>query len=187
MPLSKLHAVTLSLIVSFAASLSVANTHAGIGTSVPISAQLATNMAASLFPVGATLQQGNLLLSKPVIVFLDEQRIAIRARFQAYDHRPEQGIAVSEMGHTQISGELQYDPKTKEILLHNPDIDELKFDRDNSASQRFRDQLEAQWAIKTSSPLRSKIPPHPYLSPFKEHIHNISYNGKHINLDLYYQ
>lgn len=185
--MSKLHAVTLSLIVSIAASLGAANIHAGIGTSVPISAQLATNMATSLFPVGATLQQGNLFLSEPVIVFLDEQRIAIRARFQAYDHRPEQGIAVSEMGYTQVSGELQYDSKTKEILLHNPDIDELQFDRNNLATQRFREQLEAQWIIKTSSPLRSKIPPHPYLSPFKEHIQNISYNGKNINLDLYYQ
>ena len=177
----------LSLLIGFTALFISKISHAGVGTTVPISAELASSIAENLFPVAAKLRQGNLFLTEPEILFIDQKRIGIRARFQAYDHRPDEGIAVSEMGRTLITGELQFDNGTKEILLKNPKMDEIEFDRSNAATQSLHKALQAQWSLDVANPLRSELPPHPYILPFKDNIEDIFYDGKSISLKLYYR
>jgi hypothetical protein len=36
------------------------------------------------------------------------------------------------------------------------------------------------------SPLRSEIPPHPYVQPFREHVSGLSYDGRTISLEIMY-
>ena len=85
--------ILYSLILSSAGAGS-----AGIGTTVPISVELASAMSSSLFPVALDLEPSHVFLTQPQLVFLDEKRIGLTTRFQIYDHRPEQGIALSETG-----------------------------------------------------------------------------------------
>jgi hypothetical protein len=158
-----------------------------IGTTVPISAELGTSIAGDLFPVTLKLTQGNLFLSEPVLLYQDNRRIGMQVRFQAYDHRPAQGVAVSEMGRAIFSGSLGYDAQTRQVLLHNPRMDKLSFDRKNDATLRFLTELNAAWSAQVTNPIRAELPPHPYLVPFKNNIQNLSYDGKNIILTISYE
>ncbi len=71
-------------------------TLAAINSVVPISAELATSIAGQLFPAGLDLNTGSLLITAPEVVFVDSERLALKVRIQAYYHRPDQGIAISE-------------------------------------------------------------------------------------------
>ena len=160
---------------------------AQLGTTVEVSQELATSVAQSLFPITVKLDRGNLFLTEPTVAYIDGKRIALRSRFQAYDHRPAQDIAMSEMGSAIISGELDYDIASREILLHNPHIDSLEFDRKNSTSELFSTAINSVWTEQVKNPLRSEIPPHPYVITFKDNIRDISYDGQNINLQIAFE
>lgn len=157
------------------------------GTTVPISASLATGIAADLFPVTVKLSKGNLFLTDPVALFLDGGRIGMQVRIQAYDHRPDEGVAISEMGQATFSGTLDYDAATQQILLGDPRIDKLTFDRENAVTRSFLDSMKSAWSAQVTNPLRADIPPHPYVLPFRNNIRNLAYDGKSIILTLSYE
>lgn len=157
---------------------------AAIETSIPISADTGTSIARELFPVAVKLPTGNLYLTDPSLLFLDKQRVGMQIRFQAYDNRPLEGIAISEMGRAVISGKIGYDPSTRQILLHDPHIDKFEFDRQSAVTQRLSTELNAGWSVQITNPIRSDLPPHPFLLPFVGNIKNIFYDGKSINLAL---
>jgi hypothetical protein len=159
----------------------------GIGTTVPISSALGTSIASDHFPLTVKMDKGNLFLTEPRVLFLDEKRIGMQVRFQAYDHRPAEGIAVSEMGRAQFSGELGYDLGARQVLLHKPKIDKLEFDRENEVTHRLLGELKTTWAKQVTNPIRSELPQHPYILPFKENIQDLSYDGKSINLSIFYE
>lgn len=160
---------------------------AATGATVPISAELGTSIASDLFPVTLKLKEGNLFLTAPALLFLDPQRIGMQVRFQAYDHRPQQGIALSETGSAQLSGAPDYDPASRQILLLDPRIDSIRFDRNNEATRRFLAEMQAAWTAQVDNPLRSVLPPHPYLLPVRNNIQDISYDGTSITLTLSYE
>lgn len=54
---------------------------AAINSVVPISQELATSIAGRLFPAGLDLNTGNLLITQPEVVFVDSERLALKARF----------------------------------------------------------------------------------------------------------
>lgn len=177
----------LALLAIFSLSFVTGESVSAQGTSVPISAGLATGIAADLFPVTVKLSQANLFLTNPVALFLDDGRIAMQVRFQAYDHRPAQGIAISEMGQATFSGILGYDSGTRKILLTDPAIEALDFDQENAVTQHLLSEMNTTWSAQVTNPIRAEIPPHPYLLPFANNIQNLSYNGKNIILTLSYQ
>jgi len=154
----------------------------GIGTTIPISVELASAMSGSLFPVALDLEPSRVFLTRPQLAFLDEHRIGLSARFQIYDHRPELGIALSETGQVFVSGKLDYDSGEKKIVLHQPRLETLEFDRSNEASAQFTRDINGAWSSLISDPIRSEIPPHPYLSPFKDYVQGIGYDGQAIYL-----
>jgi hypothetical protein len=160
---------------------------AAINTTVPVSEESASSIAVSLFPVALKLEQTNLFLTNPQVVFMDNERIGIRASLQAYDHRPEQGIAISETGKAMLSGRVSYDRNTSQVLLHDARVEVLAFDRANAATRRFSRELEAAWSTQVKNPIRTELPPHPYLVPFRNNIDQIVYDGNHIGLVLVYQ
>ena len=160
---------------------------AAISSVVPISQELASSIAEKLFPGGLDLNTGNLLMTEPEVVFVDSERLALKVRIQAYHHRPDQGIAISEMGWAQISGGLDFDPETRQILLHNPSIDTLDFDRKNEASNSFHSDISETWLNQVSNPMRADIPPHPYIVLFKDNIRNVTYDGQNINVEIAYE
>jgi hypothetical protein len=160
---------------------------AGLGTALPISAELGTSIAREQFPVTIALPKARLFLTEPTLLFLDQKRIGIQVRFQAYDHRPLDGVAISETGHAAFSGELDYDPAERKILLHKPRIDRLQFDRKNTVAQGLQRELQAAWSAQITDPMRSALPPHPYLLPFREHIQDLSYNGENIVISVNYR
>ena len=162
-------------------------TLAAVETVIPISQELATSIADTLFPAGLELNTGNLRMTEPEIVFVDSERLALKVTFQAYDYRPEQGIAISEMGRGQISGALGFDRVTRQIVLYKTSMDSLSFDRQNKASQRFRADITSYWSSQTSNPIRADIPPHPYIVLFKDNIQNITYDGQNINVEVAYE
>ncbi|MFT4822831.1 MAG: hypothetical protein ACI9J0_000747 [Cryomorphaceae bacterium] len=157
---------------------------AGFGTVVPISAELASAMTGSLFPVALDLEPTRVFLTQPQLVFLDQKRIGLTTRFQIYDHRPEQGIAASETGQVSVSGALDYDIQNRLIVLHQPKLEKLEFDRKNKASEHFQAMIKHAWSTQISDPIRSQIPPHPYLSPFQDYLQDLTYDGKSIYLQM---
>lgn len=173
--------------LGFLLILCVAKAYSGAETSLPISAELATSIAADLFPVTLSLSKGKVFLTEPKMLFLDSQRVGMQVRFQAYDYRPEAGVAVSEMGQAQISGMLDYNQASRQILLHDPRIDELEFDRTSAVTVSMHSQMKAAWSAQVSDPIRSEIPSHPYTLLIKDNIQDLSYNGKVINLKVLYE
>ena len=156
-------------------------------TTVLISAELGTSIAADLFPVTIKLTPGNVFLTEPRLLFLEQGRIGMQVRFQAYDHRPAQNIAISETGRAAFSGRIGYDPVTRQILLHDPMIDTLEFDRNSTVTKSILAQLQDAWRTQATNPMRAELPPHPYLIPFRNNIQALSYNGNNINLTVSYE
>jgi len=160
---------------------------AGIRTTLPISAELGTSIAREQFPVTVALPKARLFLTEPTLVFIDRERIGIQVRFQAYDHRPEDGVAISETGHATFSGELDYDAAERNILLHKPRIDRLQFDRKNADARSLQQELQTAWSAQITDPMRSELPQHPYLLPFRENIEDLSFDGDNIIISVNYR
>ena len=177
----------LALFTIIASTLLRNSALAAISSMVPISQELATSIAGKLFPAGLDLNTGNLLITEPEVVFVDSERLALKVRIQAYYHRPDQGIAISEMGWAQISGGLDFDPETRQILLHNPSIDTLDFDRQNEASRNFRSDISENWLNQVPNPMRTDIPSHPYIILFRDNIRNVTYDGQNISVEIAYE
>jgi hypothetical protein len=185
--MKSLRARTLSTLIGFSLILCVTKAYSGEGTTLPISAELGSSIAADLFPVTLNLSIGNVFLTEPRLLFRDNQRVSLQASFQAYDHRPEEGIAVSETGHAIISGRLDYDLVSRQILLHDPRIDELTFDQTSGVTQDLHHRIKAAWSALVTNPIRSEIPTHPYTLLIKDNIQALSYDGKRINLTVLYE
>ena len=177
----------LALCMVCSLTIGAGTVFSAVGTSVPISATLATAIAADLFPVSLKLNKGNLFLTNPVVLFLENGRVGIRVRFQAFDHRPAEGIALSETGQATFSGIPGYDAATQKILLTDPNMDDVEFDHSNDATRNFLQQINSVWSAQVTNPIRAEIPPHPYMLPFRNNIENISYDGRNIILTLSYQ
>ena len=156
-------------------------------TSFEVSSEMGNRLAAEEFPLTLELEPERLFVTQPVLIFLDKKRLAISVRFQAYDHRPAAQIAVSETGDARFSGELDFDPVAHRILLHNPRLDSLEFDRDTPEATSLSEKIKEAWLAQVSNPLQADIPPHPYITPFKENIRDISYDGKTITLHISYE
>jgi hypothetical protein len=171
----------------YGALLLISLATAAFNTTVPVSEESASSIAVSLFPVAVKLAQTNLFLTNPRVVFMDSERIGIRASLQAYDHRPAEGIAISETGEAMLSGRVSYDRATRQVLLHDARVESLAFDRTNAATRRFSRELQAAWSTQVTNPIRTELPPHPYLAPFRNNIDQIVYDGDHLSLVLVYQ
>lgn len=182
-----MRASILFLAMAFTLLVSGGRAFAAVTTTVPISAELGTSIAGDLFPVTVKLTEGNLFLTEPVVLFLEQGRIGMQVRFQAYDHRPALGIAISEMGRATISGKMGYDLGTRQILLQDPRIDKIAFDQKNQETERLLSAVKAAWATQVTNPIRAELPPHPYLLPFRNNIQDLAYDGKSINLTVSYE
>ncbi len=176
-----------SLLCGIAALLVAAGVSAGFGSSVPVSAELVTNMARSMFPQALALGQVNLFLSEPTVLYPDARRVAVRMRVQAYDHRPEQGVALSEEGVAMLSGVLGYDRETRQVLLYDPQLDELSFANDNAFTRKALQGVHGEWQARVSNPVRAEVPPHPYLQPFRNGIVDVSYGEEGIVIQVWYE
>ncbi len=181
-----LRARLLAACAGFLVSMWAASGLAAVATRVPVSAGLATGIAADLFPVSLKLAEGTLFLTNPVVLFLENGRVAVSLRFQAFDHRPAEGIAISEMGQATFSGVPGYDSDARKVLLLEPKIDSLAFDRGNDATQAFLQQIHAAWSAQVTNPVRVEMPSHPYLLPLRNNIQDITYDGRNILLTLSY-
>ena len=159
---------------------------AGFATTVPVSAETATGIARSLFPVTLALGSEKLFLTEPAVVYVDDRRLALEFRLQAYDHRPAQGIAISETGRARVSGEMGYDPKTRQVLLYEPRLDQLLFDRQNDVTRRLQAGVQGAWREQLSNPIRADLPPHPFIAPFREGIQDVFYQKHSIYIQVWY-
>jgi len=160
--------------------------HPAFDTSFEVSSEMGNRLAANEFPLTLELEPERLFVTQPILIFLDKKRLGISVRFQAYDHRPAANIAISETGDAQFSGELDFDPVSHRILLHNPKLDSLAFDRDTREAMLLSEKIKKAWQEQVSNPLRADMPPHPYIAPFKDNIRDISYDGKTITLHISY-
>jgi hypothetical protein len=176
-----------ALITIIASTLLRNPAFSAINSVVPVSQALATSIASNLFPVGLELNTGNLLVTAPEVIFVNTERLALKVKIQAYYHRAKQDIAISEMGWAQISGELDFDAETRQILLKNPSIDSLSFDRKNKASENFHTDISDNWLSQVTNPMRTDIPAHPYIILFKDNIKNVTYDGQNINIEIVYE
>ncbi len=153
-------------------------------STLTVSQDLANLITTTQFPLGLTLARGKVFLSKPSMLFLPQPRIGLAVKFQAYDHRPAQGIALSETGRAQISGVLDYDPTIRRLLIRDPQLEQLVFDRDNAASAQFRQDMEATWAQQVTNPIRTELPQHPFLMQLRRNLLSIGYDGSSILLHV---
>lgn len=160
---------------------------AGFATTVPVSADSATNIARSLFPVSFAAGTGTLFLTNPVVIFIDDRRLGLQVRFQAYENRPDKGIAISEEGQALVSGEVGYDATGKQVLLYDARIDKLVFDRDSTVTQRLRADIQSAWRAQISNPIRADLPPHPLILPFRESIEDVTYAKRSIYIQVVYK
>ena len=177
----------LCLIAAVAALLPVGGAFAGFATTVPVSAESATNIARNFFPVSLVAGTGNLFLTDPVVVFIDDRRLGLQVRFQVYENRPEKGIAISEEGHALVSGEVGYDLASKQVLLYDANVDELVFDAESNVTQRLRADIESAWQAQVTNPIRADLPPHPLIQPFKDGIQDVTYQKRSIYIQVFYK
>ena len=178
----------MACLVIAAGTLAIAlRGYAGFGTTVPVSAETATNIARSLFPVSLEVGTGNLFLTDPLVIFLDDRRIGLQVHLQAYEHRPEKGIAISEEGTALVSGEVGYDLPTRQILLYAPRMDKLVFDRESDITRRLRAEMQGAWQAQVTNPMRADVPPHPFILPFKEGIQDVTYEKRSIFIQVWYK
>jgi hypothetical protein len=175
------------LLVSFAALLPVVGANAGFATTVPVSADSATNIARSFFPVSLVAGTGNLFLTDPVVVFIDDRRLGLQVRFQAYENRPEKGIVISEEGQAMVSGEVGYDLENKQVLLYEAKVDELVFDTESNLTERLRADILSMWQAQVTNPIRADLPPHPLILPFKDGIQDVTYEKRSIFIQVFYK
>lgn len=182
----RLWSAPLLLLLTLANMPGGAPAYAGFGTTVPVSAETATNIARSLFPVSLDVGPGKLFLTDPVVIYLDDKRVGLQANLQAYEHRPEEGVAISEEGEVTVSGELGYDLKTRQVLLYSPRLDNLSFDKPGDVTRRLRAEVQAAWDSQVTNPIRAAVPPHPFIQPFKEGIQDISYSKQSIFIQVWY-
>ena len=178
--------VPTALLIGFAILVFASPGRAGFGTTVPVSAETATNIARSFFPVSLSVGAGKLFLTNPVIIFIDDRRIGLQAHLQAYEHRPEAGIAVSEEGQVLVSGEVGYDLKTREVLLYAPRIDKLTFNNESEVTRRQRAEVQGAWESQVTNPIRAPVPPHPFILPFKDGIQDVTYEKRSIFIQVWY-
>ena len=160
---------------------------AGFTTTVPVSADSATNIARGLFPVSFAAGTGTLFLTDPTVIFIDDRRLGLQVHFQAYENRPEKGIAISEEGQALVSGEVGYDPVSKQVLLYNASIDKLIFDAESAVTQRLRADIQSAWKAQFSNPIRADLPPHPLILPFRDGIRDVNYDRRSIYIQVVYK
>lgn len=177
----------VSLILLCSGLFAVTGASAGFATTVPVSADSATNIARSFFPVSLVSGSGNLFLTDPVVVFIDDRRLGLQVRFQAYENRPEKGIAISEEGQALVSGEVGYDLESKQVLLYDARVDELAFDTESSVTQRLRADIQSAWQAQVTNPIRADLPPHPLILPFKDGIQDVTYEKRSIYIQVFYK
>jgi hypothetical protein len=173
-------------LLAFTALLPVLRGYAGFATTVPVSAETATGIARSLFPVALQLGAGKVFLTNPAVLYLSDRRIGLQAHFQAFDHRPEQGVAISEEGQLLVSGEVGYDARTRQVLLYAARLEQLNFDNENEASKRFRAEVQAAWDAQVTNPVRADLPPHPFILPFRDGIQDVTYEKRSIFIQVWY-
>ena len=161
-------------------------THAAFDTAFVVSSEMGNRLAADGFPLTLELGPERMFVTQPILIYLDKERLGISVRFQAYDHRPAEKIAISETGDAQFSGELDFDPVTCQILLHEPKLDSLKFDRDTVESRLLSEKIRKIWQQQINNPLEADVPSHRYIAPFKDNIRDISYDGENITLHIFY-
>ena len=164
-----------------------AQVQAGFASSVPVSAQLATGIARSMFPQALALGQLNLFLTEPAVIYQDARRLAIRMQVQAYDHRPEEGIARSEQGSALLSGEPGYDPASGPVLLYEAQLEALDFANNNALTRQVRQEVGAAWKSRVSNPVRVDMPPHPFIQPFRGSIRDVTYGKDGIVILVWYE
>ena len=160
---------------------------AGFATTVPVSEASATNIARSLFPVSLAAGSGTLFLTNPVVIFIDDRRLGLQVHFQAYENRPEKGVVISEEGQALVSGEVGYDPRSKQVLLYEARIDELVFDTDSAVTRGLRADIQSAWQAQVSNPIRADLPPHPLILPFKDGIQDVTYEKRSIYIQVLYK
>jgi hypothetical protein len=187
MKVKTLRICAAGLIFAVAYLLPVVAANAGFATTVPVSAETATNIARSLFPVSLAAGTGNLFLTDPHVVFIDDRRLGLQVRFQAYENRPEQGIAISEEGLVLVSGEVGYDLASKQVLLYEARVDELAFDTDSDVTRRLRADIQLAWDAQVTNPIRAELPPHPFILPFKDGIQDVTYEKRSIFIQVFYK
>jgi len=176
---------SLSVLLLVLLSQSVVS-RAGFATTVPVSAATATSVAGSLFPVSLAVGTRNVFMTDPEVVYIDDRRVGLQLRFQAYENTPEAGIAISETGRALISGEVGYDGRAKQILLYEAKVDRLDFDAETDLTRQLRSEILAAWQANLTNPIRAELPPHPFILPFKEGIQDVSYEKRSIFIQVYY-
>ena len=160
--------------------------YSAIPATLSISEIQGTSIARDVFPLTLKLSQGNVYLTEPKLIFMTNSRVGVQVRLQAYDHRPVDGIAISEVGNALFSGILGFDPVTREVLVYQARIDELKFDRSNEFTRRFSGEIDDSWREQIKDPIRTAIPANAYTLPIKDNIQSLSYTGRAIEILVVY-
>ena len=156
---------------------------AAFGTTVPISAELATSIATSLSPQTVPLSENRLYVSNPVVLYANPgtatssnpapPRLRLQLNVQSLRRQADNTLKASAPGQAEVSGELGFDAITRQILLINPSIDRLELGPGDPDRQAFRQELDRQWEKQVTNPMRIDLPPHPYLIPFRQGIKDI--------------
>ena len=168
----------------FALLLVAQSTFAAFGTTVPISAELATSIANSLFPQTVPLSKNSLYVSDPIVLYpkLDtgknstipvSPRLRLLLNVQSLRRQADNSLKASAPGQAEVSGELGFDAITRQILLINPSIDRLQLGPGDPDVNAFRQELDRQWDEQVTNPMRIDLPPHPYLIPFRQGIKDV--------------
>jgi hypothetical protein len=85
-----------------------------------------------------------------------------------------------------VSGEVGYDRKTRQILLYEPRIDKLVFDKPSDVTRRLHAEVQAAWEAQVTNPIRAEVPPHPFIAPFKDGIQDVTYEKRSIFIQVWY-
>lgn len=150
---------------------------------LPLSLENTNAIARSLFPTTHETAAARLLLTAPQITFVNASTIGLSVQLVA--HSPSQpGTQNGEPGLARFTASPEYDPARQKIVLRHVQLQSLTFERRTAGTQSIEKTLRHQWAEASRKPLLIDIPRHPYLESVRNSIHNITYDGSAIQLQI---
>lgn len=179
------------LVFALCLMLIAAASSAGFATTVPVSAELATNIASSLYPQTIALDKDSLFVSDPIVSYpgagANTERVSLRVNVQILRRQPDESLVATAPGIAEISGEIGYDRQATQILLINPRVDSLTLAPGEPKAPQLRADLLRQWDMKITNPMRVDVPGHPYLLTFKQGIRDITLSDEGIVIDVMFE
>lgn len=175
----------LGILLLLASLLQTSATSAAFTTRLPLSAELSTTIAATLFPQKVELQHDWLIAYDPSVAYLDDGRVAMHVQLGYFPAATPQGKPPTHTGHATVVGTVGYDKLNTQVLLTDTRLQEVNFS--GTEPEKLQQLIATTWQQRATETMRIDLPAHPYLLTFKDGIHDIVVENNTLLVDIRFE